>query len=133
MAIRSRAFILLIVGSVVLALSPPTAAHHGAAGLFDLSQTVELTGAVKKWSFVNPHPILVLEVTDENGVTADWDVYFGPSAASMLRKRGYAPNTFTFGETLIVKGHPANAAGARGIDIFGSAASVTRSDGTLVP
>ena len=137
MAIRSFALIVLIVfivvGGAVLVLSPPAAAHHGAAGLFDLSRTVEVTGSVKTWSFVNPHPILVLEVTDENGATADWDIYFGPSAASMLRNRGYAPNTFKFWETLIVEGHPAKTTGARGIDIFGPAASVTRSDGTRVP
>jgi len=78
MAIRSFALIVLIVfivvGGAVLVLSPPAAAHHGAAGLFDLSRTVEVTGSVKTWSFVNPHPILVLEVTDENGATADWDI-----------------------------------------------------------
>ena len=30
-----------------------------------MARTVEVTGSVKTWSFVNPHPILVLEVTDE--------------------------------------------------------------------
>jgi hypothetical protein len=128
-----RAYALVSVGSILLALSPTAAAHHGAAGLFDLSQTVELQGSVKRWSFVNPHPILVLEVTDERGQKADWDIYFGPSAASMLRNRGYAPNTFSFGEPLIVKGHPAKATGARGLDVFGREASVTRPDGTRVP
>ena len=137
MAIRSFALIVLIVfivvGGAVLVLSPPAAAHHGAAGLFDLSRTVEVTGSVKTWSFVNPHPILVLEVTDENGATADWDIYFGPSAAAILQRRGYAPDTFTFGETLAVTGHLAKAAGVRGIDVFGPAASITRPDGTRVP
>ena len=117
----------------MLARFPPAAAHHGAAGLFDLTRTVEVEGSVKTWSFVNPHPILVLEVTDENGEKADWDIYFGPSAASMLRNRSYAPDTFTFDEALIVKGHPARATGVRGIDVFGRAASVTRPDGTRVP
>lgn len=121
------------IGSVVLALTVSAAAHHGAAGLFDQTRTVELKGSVKKWSFVNPHPILLLEVTDENGQKADWDIYFGPSAASALRRRGYAADTFKFGETLIVRGHPAKAAEVRGIDVFGGAGSVTREDGTRVP
>ena len=128
-----RSYARIVAASVLLALFPPAAAHHGAAGLFDLTRTVEVEGSVKKWSFVNPHPILVLEVTDENGEKADWDIYFGPSAASMLRNRGYAPETFRFGEALIVKGHPARATGVRGIDVFGRAASVTRPDGTRVP
>lgn len=131
MSLRTCA--LVVAGSAMLGPSPPIAAHHGAAGLFDLGRTVELTGSVKKWSFVNPHPILVLEVTDEHGVTADWDVYFGPAAAAILRNRGYAPDTFAFGETLTVKGHPAQATGVRGIDVFGRDTSVTRSDGTRIP
>ena len=131
MTIRSSA--PAVVGIFVLALSSVAATHHGAAGLFDVSQTVEVTGSVKMWRFVNPHPILVLEVTDQHGQTADWDIYFGPSAAAILQRRGYAPDTFTFGETLAVTGHLAKAAGVRGIDVFGPAASITRPDGTRVP
>lgn len=129
----ARRSALIVVGSAVLALPLATAAHHGAAGLFDETRTVEVKGSVKTWSFVNPHPILVLEATDENGQKADWDIYFGPSAASALRRRGYAADTFQVGESLIVKGHPARAAGVRGIDVFGGASTVTRADGTRVP
>ena len=85
------------------------------------------------WSFVNPHPILVLEVAGENGASADWDIYFGPAAAAILRNRGLAPDTFRFGETLIVEGHPARVAGARAVDVFGNAAGITRPGGTRVP
>ncbi len=66
-------------------------------------------------------------------MTADWDVYFGRAAASIMRNRGYAPNTFAFDETVTVKGHPAQATGVRGIDVFGRDTSVTRSDGTRIP
>ena len=110
----TRPSALIVVGSVMLGLCLPAAAHHGAAGLFDLGRTVAVNGSVKKWSFVNPHPILVLEVTDENGEKADWDIYFGPSAASILRNRGYAPDTFKFGEALTVTGHPAKITGLSG-------------------
>ena len=125
--------LVAVVGGVVLGLTVSVAAHHGAAGLFDQTRSVEVKGAVKKWSFVNPHPILLLEVIDEDGQTTDWDIYFGPSAASALQRRGYAVDTFTIGETLIVRGHPANTAGVRGIDVFGADGSVTREDGTRVP
>jgi hypothetical protein len=124
---------VVVAGSIGLGLCLPAAAHHGAAALFDMAQTVEVTGSVKRWSFVNPHPILVIEVAGENGASADWDIYFGPAAAAILRNRGFAPDTFKFGDTLIVNGHPAKVAGARAIDVFGSASSVTRPDGTRVP
>jgi hypothetical protein len=116
----------------LLLLSLSSAAHHGAAGLFEES-TIEITGAVKEWTFVNPHPVLVLEVTGEDGSAADWDVYFGPSAVSALRRRGFSESTFSLGETVVVTGHPAVAAGVLGIDVWGADSHVTRADGTNVP
>ena len=118
---------------VALAMTIPAAAHHGQAGLFDETKIVELRGSVKNWSFVNPHPILLLEVTDEKGSKTDWDVYFGPSAVSFMRRQGYTPETFRVGETVLVKGHPATAADARGVDVWGKGASVTRADGSAIP
>jgi hypothetical protein len=124
---------LIGVGTLLLALSSPGAAHHGQAGLFDQTRMMELKGAVKQWSFVNPHPILLLEVADEKGAKADWDVYFGPSAVSALRRQGFTPETFRIGEAVVVKGYPATGAGVRGIDVWGKGTSVTRADGKAVP
>ena len=90
------------------------------------TKVVELKGTVKKWSLVNPHPILLLEVTDDSGMKTDWDVYFGPSAAGPLRRQGYTPETFRVGETVIVKAHPSTGVGVRGVDVWGRGVGVTR-------
>jgi hypothetical protein len=124
--------VLLGVAVVVVGLGARGVAHHGQAGLFDETRTVELKGSVKTWSFVNPHPILVLQVS-EKGTTAEWDVYFGPSAVSFLRRQGYTSETFRVGETLVIQGHPATGTGVRGIDVWGKGTGVTRADGTAVP
>jgi hypothetical protein len=118
---------------MMMLLSLPVAAHHGQAGLFDEARIVELRGTVKSWSFVNPHPMLVLEVTDEKAGKVDWDVYFGPPGAPIMRRNGYSAETFKQGETVVVKGHPATAAGVRGVDVWGEGVSVTRADGSAVP
>ena len=128
-----RGSVVTVVAGIVLGLCVPTAAHHGAAGLFDATQTVEVTGSVTRWSFVNPHPILVVEVADAGGATTEWDIYFGPAGATSLRNRGYAPDTFAIGDTLLLTGHPARAEGAHALDVFGREASITRPDGTSVP
>jgi len=120
-------------GSVLLALGSQSVAHHGQAGLFDQKRMVEMTGSVKEWSFVNPHPVLLIEITAADGTTTEWDVYFGPSAVSALRNRGFSAATFKVGETVIVNGHPATAAGARGIDVWGADSTVKRADGTPIP
>lgn len=122
-----------IVGAALLAIACSAVAHHGQAGLFDESRTVQVSGTVKEWTFVNPHPVLVLEVARENGEVADYDVYFGPSAVSYLRARGFSAATFEVGETVIIVGHPATAAGARGIDVWGGGTSVRRANGAAVP
>jgi Family of unknown function (DUF6152) len=117
---------LMLVGAI-------TVAHHGQAGLFDEDRIVELSGAVREWSFVNPHPVLVIEVVDADGSAAAWDVYFGPAAVSALRRRGFTAETFMIGETVIVKGHPATARGAHGIDVWGGGTSILRADGATIP
>lgn len=118
---------------VPAAFSFSAAAHHGQAGLFDQDRTVEITGAVKEWNFVNPHPVLVLDVTSASGERIEWDIYFGPAAVSALTRRGFSAETFAAGETLIVTGHPATAAGAHGVDVWGAGSQVTRADGSAVP
>ena len=52
----------------------------------------------------------------EAGKTTEWDVYFGPSAVSFLRRQGFAHDTFRTGEIVVVKGHRATA-GVQGIDV----------------
>jgi len=132
-AMTVKSYGLTGIGSLLLALCLPVLAHHGQAGIFDQEQFVEMAGVVREWSFVNPHPVLVLEVADESGEMTEWDVYFGPAAVSALGRRGFSRDTFEIGESLIVKGHPATAAGARGIDVWGADSVVTRADGTSVP
>jgi hypothetical protein len=120
------------VGTIVFVAAVTVAAHHGQVGLFDESRIVELKGTVKQWSFINPHPILVLDAADEKGVRKEWDVYFGPGAVPSLRRQGFSADTFKVGETLVVKGHPATS-GAPGMDVLGKGTGVTRADGRSAP
>jgi hypothetical protein len=128
MTIRPGALVAAIALCSALAVS----AHHGQAGLFDTSRTIELKGTVKQWRFSNPHPILILEAADEKGARIDWDVYFGPGAVSSLRRQGFSADTFKTGETLVVIGNPATA-GTAGVDVSSKGASVTRADGRRAP
>lgn len=121
-----------LIAGLILAATVAAAAHHGQVGLFDDARIVELKGTVKRWSFANPHPILVLEAPDEKGVRMDWDVYFGPGAVSSLRRQGFAADTFMVGEQIVVKGHPATG-GQPGLDVLGKGTGVTRADGRPAP
>lgn len=93
--------------SCALALVSATAgAHHSTAGIYEQTLEVELKGKVKEWRFINPHPSLKIEVVDDKGVTHEWDVSYGGSAVSHLKRRGYTATTFKVGDVIIVKGHP---------------------------
>lgn len=98
----------------------------------DEGRIIELKGTVKQWSFINPHPILVLDALDDKGVRKEWDVYFGPGAVASLRRQGFAADTFKAGEIVVIKGHPATS-GAAGLDVTGKGTGVTREDGRSVP
>lgn len=123
-----RVHVSIALAAVFLALAVPANAHHSSIPLFHQDQTVEVKGVVTFWRFSNPHPLLRIEVADENGQKVEWDISFGNAAATALRKRGWSIMTFKPGETVIAKGHPSKVPGTHGID-----GAVTRADGSPVP
>jgi hypothetical protein len=104
----------LIPGALAL-LAAAAVAHHSTAGIYQQDVVVELKGKVKEWRFINPHPNLKLEVVDDKGVVHEWDVSYGGSAVSHLKRRGYSATTFKPGETIIVRGHPTILKDAHGL------------------
>ena len=116
----------------VLSLLATTAgAHHSAAGIYDLNVEMQLKGKVKEWRFANPHPLLKIEVVDAKGVSTEWDVSYGGSAVTHLKKRGYSAQTFKAGDIVIVKGHPTLFKDAHGLLIENT--NPTHEDGKPYP
>jgi hypothetical protein len=97
--------------------------------VYDEAKTIEVTGKVVEWQFVNPHPYLVVEVTTD-GKTERWDLSYGGSAVVHLTQRGYTKDTFKIGETVIARGSPARSETYRGLLIRGNP---TRPDGRRIP
>jgi hypothetical protein len=127
----STFFVIAVLGLGVVAVT--SVAHHSTIDIYDDEQTVEVTGVVKEWRFVNPHPFLIVEVEGENGETEDWDLSFGGSAASALaRSRGYTADTFKVGDIIIASGAPARSEEAHGLLVSGRG-GVRRADGTSIP
>jgi len=120
---------LVVASFSWLLLTAPGLAHHSTQGLYNEAETAEITGKVKQWRFVNPHPILILEVTGADGQTHDWDISFGGPAVNILRRQGYTADTFKVGDVVVVKGFAASAADMYGMLVRGP---LTRSDGTPV-
>lgn len=96
----------LFAGAVLAAAVVQGAqAHHSFAVFFDSQKSITLTGVVTQFSFVNPHGIIRLEVKTPDGKTEEWKIE--TNAPSVLRRRGWTPESLKVGETVTIEGWPA--------------------------
>lgn len=124
---RIRQWLLAAATSAGLALIvTPVIAHHSSAPFYDSSKSVTIEGTVARFVFKNPHAFLYLNVTDENGATAEWQVELG--APVSLRRTGWTPDTLPVGMVVKVTGPPARTEGATGV----LGRRMTRADGSPV-
>jgi hypothetical protein len=117
---------ILLAGLLVL-LTIPAAAHHSAGNFWYTDRSVEIQGTVKSLKMVNPHPELVVEVTEGNGTKSLWRISGGGNASGMIRA-GWKNGTLPVGMMVKVEGHPSRTEGARAL----LAGKVTRPDGTVL-
>jgi hypothetical protein len=62
---------LTIVAGLVASVSA-VAAHHSISAIYDSSRQVTVTGSVREFHFVNPHPWIGVDVSDERGRVQPW-------------------------------------------------------------
>lgn len=129
MTMRKK-LILALAGATFVATQ--AFAHHSTRGIYHEDQELHLTGTVKEWAFVNPHPYLTITAPDSTGTMRDWDVSYGGAAVVHLQRQGYTKETFSPGETITVIGHPARKEGVFGLLMEGGGNIPTREDGTPV-
>jgi hypothetical protein len=53
--------------AVALAAGASATAHHSIAGVYDSARSATIEGRVTEFRFVNPHPVLVIEVETPGG------------------------------------------------------------------
>ena len=95
--------VIVSIAAVGLLVQAPLIAHHGAAA-FDVGKKVVLKGTVKQWIYSNPHCLLTLEVTGEDGQVVRWIVE--GQAPNVVFPAGYRKDTFTFGDQVSVTVEP---------------------------
>lgn len=93
-------------GVGLLLLSLPSFSHHGSNVVYDLTQTITLTGTVTDFQFVNPHTLIFFDVTGEDGAVVGWLAGLsGPN--SLGRNEGWGRDTFKPGDQISITGAPA--------------------------
>lgn len=85
---------------LLCAASAPAIAHHSIAAMYDRENPVTIEGTVTRFDYINPHPVIHLDVA---GVawTVEW------SNLRRLESRGYTADALKAGDRIIVTGGPA--------------------------
>ncbi len=103
-------------------------AHHSTAGIYDPAKEGEVTGALSKLQFVNPHGSITVTVKNADGTTTDW--VFTTGSATALAQRGISkvgPNALKIGEQVTATFTP-----ARNGAPLGGLKTLKRADGSII-
>lgn len=123
--------VLGVLPGILLILTVPVLAHHSFSSFWYMDKTIEITGIVKSIKVVNPHPEMLLEVTEPNGQTSTWSVTATSSGSAIRRAWGVddALDKLPVGTKIKVEGHPSRKEGAKAL----AAGTITLPDGKQLP
>ena len=101
---------LLLVAALTLAATV-TSAHHAFSPVYDENRTITTAGVVTEFRFVNPHTMLLMDVTDDGGKIVTWTVEF-PGRLN-LGEIGWTADSLKSGERITVIGNPTHTGSSR--------------------
>jgi hypothetical protein len=95
-----------LLAAFVFMAGLPAAAHHSVAGYFDTSKTISFSGVVTKVLWMNPHVVLYVKTTNENGKGETWALQgMAPNGVARLVSR----DKFKEGMSVSATGYPARS------------------------
>lgn len=103
--VAAAGFIAIAGLFVALTVSAPLPlfAHHGTAE-YDNTKTISLQGTVTVLQYLNPHALILFNVKDDKGQTAEWTAEL--QSPNLLSRRGWSRSTLKPGDQIVVTGHP---------------------------
>ncbi len=90
----------ILLGGIVF--SAAAGAHHSTNLYFDRGDVVEIAGTLTQVEWRNPHTLLIVETTEEDGREILWQVE--SRAASQLIRAGLTPDAFQVGDHTRIAG-----------------------------
>ena len=90
---------------LILGVAGTATAHHSFAVHYDTEKYIEISGTVTDFRFANPHGIVTLTVTGENGEKTEWRAE--TNSPNLLKRRGWTEESIEAGQEVTVEGWPA--------------------------
>ena len=127
MSKTARLFLVLLTGSLVTVAAN---AHHGGAA-YTSDDYVSVTGAVTRFEFVNPHVLIYIAVTGDDGEVVEWSGELtSPNRLARMQTASsvqWHKDLLQPGDTITLAGNPARS-GAPSLRLN----RVVREDGTVL-
>ena len=82
----------------------PVFAHHSASSEYDTTRTIQVTGVMTKFDWINPHAEMRMDVPESPGHTTQWVISF--AGLSKLRLAGMNRSTLSVGTKYVCIGNP---------------------------
>jgi hypothetical protein len=102
----SRLIAIFSTGVGLLSLSVPSYSHHATSVVYDVTQTITISGTIIEFRFVNPHTVIYLDVRGEDGKVVSW--FCGlPSNTNLSQSDDWTKETLKPGDEITVTGAPA--------------------------
>ncbi len=89
----------------LLLASAPSSGHHGSNIVYDLTQSITVTGTVTDFRFVNPHTLIFFDVTSEDGPVVGWLAGLS-SPNSLAPNDDWTRDTLQPGDEISITGAP---------------------------
>ena len=95
---KTKLLMMAVLLAGLASIDRQSFAHHGAAA-YDMSKPVVLKGAVvTEFLWINPHPLIKADFTDEKGEVQHWTMEMGSTVSAQLI--GWTRTTLNYGDVV---------------------------------
>jgi uncharacterized protein DUF6152 len=105
---KNKLSAVFLGATVLLLVSGPVLAHHGRSN-YDVTSPATVKGTVTEFEWVNPHALIHLDVTGENGNVEKWIAE--TNSPNTLSRQGWSKNTVKIGDEITLVGHRVKGGG----------------------
>ena len=91
--------------ALLLLTTARVSAHHAFAATYDENRLVVVSGIVTKFEWTNPHARFYVDVVDEKGNVANWNLEL--ASPNVLKRNGWSSRLLNVGDLVTVQGSAA--------------------------